>query len=61
MDYAVEHRYSQVKGEYIATSKNEMVQHLFKNLGFSEMGGYWIMDTQYYSRRKTFIQMKIKQ
>lgn len=61
MDYALEHRYSQVKGEYIATSKNEMVQYLFKNLGFSEMGGYWIMDTANYSKRKTFIQKKIQQ
>jgi len=58
MDYATEHRYAQVKGEYIATSKNEMVQHLFKNLGFSEIDRYWTIDTTGYTRRKTFIQAK---
>jgi len=64
MNLVVEHAcargLSRVRGEYIRTAKNEMVQGFFEGFGFARSGGdaahsHWILNTADYRPRKTFI------
>ena len=36
----------QLRGEYVATSKNEIVKEHYKNLGFKNQGGQWVLDLE---------------
>jgi FkbH-like protein len=42
-------------GEYISTSKNEMVKDHYLNLGFTENNGKWELDVSSYQPKKNFI------
>ncbi len=57
-NFAKENAYVYLKGEYIPTSKNEMVSNHYKNLGFEKTGDYWTMNTQTYENKKCFIKEK---
>jgi FkbH-like protein len=47
-----------LKGEYLPTSKNEMVKDHYANLGFIEQNNYWKLNLEDYQERKTFINIK---
>ena len=47
-----------LKGEYLATAKNEMVKDHYLNLGFVENNGYWELNVNTYKERKCFISTK---
>jgi FkbH-like protein len=57
-DYAKKNNFSYLKGEYIPTSKNEMVKDHYSNLGFSAQDNYWILNVNDYETRKCFINLK---
>ncbi|WP_214072350.1 HAD-IIIC family phosphatase [Mucilaginibacter sp. dw_454] len=44
-----------VKGEYIATAKNEMVRDHYLNLGFKPQDNLWILATEDYTDKEIFI------
>jgi len=51
--------YSQLLGEYIRTSKNEMVCDLYKDLGFLPTdGGLWHLDVKNYNEKNNYIMRK---
>ncbi len=58
-NFAKQNGYSYLKGEYIATAKNEMVKDHYKNLGFAEAQNYWILDVINYEHKPGFINKKI--
>ena len=58
VDFAKEHRYAFLKGEYIPTAKNEMVKDHYFNLGFEMNDGYWVLCLANYEKKKTFIRTK---
>lgn len=58
VEFAREHGYSYLKGEYIPTLKNEMVKNHYANLGFEEKDGFWVLDISNYENRKCFIKAK---
>jgi len=58
VDYCAQNGYSTLKGEYIATAKNEMVKDHYLNLGFEESDGFWILDVAKYNKRTTHINKK---
>ena len=47
-----------LKGEYIPTAKNEMVQHHFKDLGFEILNDFWMLNVANYENKKCFIHEK---
>lgn len=47
---------SKIIGEYLATPKNALVKEHYKDLGFREENGLWILDTKSYKARTHFIQ-----
>ncbi|MFZ1785047.1 MAG: HAD-IIIC family phosphatase [Ferruginibacter sp.] len=48
-----------LKGEYIATAKNEMVKDHYKDLGFSRSGNYWVIPLASFRDRNTLIKSKV--
>ena len=56
--FAKENGFKYLKGEYIATAKNEMVKDHYKKLGFEEEGNYWKLDVINYNATKYFINKK---
>jgi FkbH-like protein len=58
VDFAREKGFKYLKGEYIATAKNEMVKDHYKKLGFEEDGSYWMLDVTAYNNKKCFINKK---
>ena len=56
--FAKENGIKFLKGEYIQTTKNEMVHDHYKNLGFESSGEFWILDVANYTERKCFIKKK---
>jgi FkbH-like protein len=53
--YAHSKGVSQLKGEYLPTSKNELVKDHFEKLGFKSEGQYWVLDVHDFKIKKTFI------
>jgi FkbH-like protein len=53
--FAIANGYQYLKGEYIATPKNEMVKDHYQKLGFEPNGGYWILDTATWTAQPTYI------
>jgi len=53
--FAKKEGYKQLKGEYIATTKNEMVKNHYLNLGFEEKEGFWILPIKSYTDKKNYI------
>ena len=58
VDFAKENGFSILKGEYIPTTKNEMVKDHYKNLGFEESGKFWTLNATDYINKKCFISKK---
>jgi FkbH-like protein len=58
VNFAEETGYKFLKGEYIPTSKNEMVKDHYQNLGFEKSGEYWVIDVLKYENKKSFINKK---
>jgi len=56
--YAVEKGFKQLKGEFIPTSKNEMVKDFYLNLGFSKCDNYWELDVIKYEEKQNEIKYK---
>ncbi len=52
--------FTQLKGEYLPTTKNEMVKDHFEKLGFISENNYWVLPLENYSKRCTFIKDKQK-
>lgn len=50
--------FTTLKGEYIPTSKNEMVANHYGNLGFEKSGGFWELKLDDYIPKKTYISQK---
>lgn len=57
--YASDNGYQYLKGEYIPTAKNEMVQGHYKKLGFSEEGNFWKLNVATYTNKQCFIEKKV--
>ncbi|RYE19232.1 MAG: hypothetical protein EOP51_20320, partial [Sphingobacteriales bacterium] len=58
VEYAQANGYKQLKGQYIATPKNDMVSGHYQKLGFSEQDGYWYLDLATYQTKECFIATK---
>jgi len=50
--------YDQIVGEYIQTSKNEMVKDHYKTLGFQRVNALWQLDVHSYTPKENFITKK---
>jgi FkbH-like protein len=50
--------YSKLVGEFIPTAKNKMVKDHYKELGFTETEGKWILEVNNYTDKQTFIKEK---
>jgi FkbH-like protein len=55
---AKENSFTTIKGEYIQTSKNEMVKDLYPNFGFSKKGNYWELNVGTYNYKDNHIHIK---
>ena len=60
VEQARERNLASVRGEYIRTAKNQMVEDFFAQFGFSQSGGdrdhaHWVLNTSGYEPRETFI------
>lgn len=44
-----------IKGEYLPTKKNELVKDHYKNLGFTNIDGYWELSVNEYKNKHTHI------
>jgi FkbH-like protein len=56
--FAIEKGFTLLKGQYISTHKNQMVEDHYLNLGFSNIGNFWLLTISNYDPRKNFIQLK---
>jgi FkbH-like protein len=56
--FAVDNGFTYLKGEYIATAKNQMVEHHYKNLGFQAHANSWLLDASVYQNKETYIEKK---
>lgn len=57
-NYAKENGFTYLKGEYIKTTKNDMVKDHYKNLGFEQTGNSWTLNLASYENKKCFIRKK---
>ncbi|TFF37090.1 HAD-IIIC family phosphatase [Mucilaginibacter psychrotolerans] len=57
-NFAQEKGYKYLKGEYIATAKNAMVEQHYGKLGFEPDGAYWLLNLAQYQPQKAFIDKK---
>lgn len=62
VDYARNHGFKKIIGEYIPTLKNSMVKDLYKNLGFESMKCseklLWFLNVDNYQRKECYISKK---
>jgi FkbH-like protein len=58
MALARENGFARVLGEYVATSKNQLVEDHFPRLGFRRENGLWVADSDGYIERKTCITLR---
>jgi FkbH-like protein len=58
VNFAKEKGYLSLKGEYIKTSKNEMVEEHYQKLGFENRDGFWYLDIAGYENKKCCISKK---
>lgn len=58
VDFSKAKGYSYLKGEYIATSKNDMVKDHYLNFDFKKEDGCWILDLKNYKSNENFIKIK---
>lgn len=55
VNFAREKGITQLKGEFVATGKNEMVAGHYENYGFKPLAGYWMLPVDGYETRECFI------
>jgi predicted enzyme involved in methoxymalonyl-ACP biosynthesis len=48
----------QIEGEYIPSTKNQIVVNHYNDLGFTETKGKWVLDVNSYLERETYINFK---
>jgi FkbH-like protein len=48
----------QIEGEYIPSTKNQIVVNHYYDLGFTETNGKWVLDINSYLERETYINFK---
>jgi len=58
VSFAAENGFRSLKGEYIATAKNELVKDHYKNLGFQQKEGFWILAIDSYNAKGSYIKNK---
>ena len=56
--FAKDNGFLNLKGEFIPTGKNNLVQNLYFTLGFGQQGDYWECSLNHAENKKSFIQMK---
>ncbi|MCF2218596.1 HAD-IIIC family phosphatase [Chryseobacterium sp. PS-8] len=59
IDLAKKTGYTYVAGEYIPTSKNQMVKDHYENLGFSRKDDKWILNVDNYQPKEVYIKNSI--
>ena len=47
-----------IEGEYIPSTKNQIVVNHYNDLGFTETNGKWVLDINSYLERETYINFK---
>jgi predicted enzyme involved in methoxymalonyl-ACP biosynthesis len=52
--------FKEILGEYIPTARNSLVEHHYRNMGFSENKGLWTLDVASCIHRKTHIALKLE-
>ena len=57
-DFAKQKGFVYLKGEYLPTSKNEMVKNHYFQLGFETDNDYWLLDVTKYKNKTTLISRK---
>ena len=57
-EFAKEKGFIYLKGEYLATAKNEMVKNHYFQLGFQIADDYWLLNVTKYQNKKSFISIK---
>jgi FkbH-like protein len=58
VNFAKENGFSNIKGEYIPTEKNEIVKDHYLNLGFDNHKEKWILDLDNYTPKNNYIAIK---
>lgn len=58
MEYAIKNGYKRLIGQYIPTAKNSLVKDHYRDLGFTEQDGKWILETEGYKAKKCYIKIK---
>lgn len=54
-EYARSKNVKHLKGEYLRTEKNSLVESHYSNLGFVNSEGYWLLDLEQYHSKRNFI------
>lgn len=55
VDYANEKGYAYLKGQYLPTPKNQMVENHYFHLGFKQSADYWVLNVKDYNQKQCFI------
>ena len=55
VNFAQENSFTEIRGEYIPSAKNEMVKNHYLNLGFEKQNENWILYTDKYIQRDNHI------
>jgi len=55
VDYANENGYAYLKGQYLPTPKNQMVENHYFHLGFKQSADYWVLKVKDYNQKQCFI------
>jgi FkbH-like protein len=58
VDFCKQKDFKILKGEYLQTSKNEMVKDHYPNLGFDKSEDFWTLNLEKYKNRNTYIVKK---
>ena len=59
VEMAKKNSYNYIVGEYLPTKKNDLVKNLYKDLGFTEKDGKWILDINTYKPKLNFIKERL--
>lgn len=57
-NFAKQHQYLYLKGEYLPTAKNEMVKDHYQNMGFKPVHEHWLLNIAEYTSKHCFIDKK---
>ena len=59
VENALENGFDTIRGQYIATAKNEMVKYHYSNLGFQSKNQYWNLDLKTFEKKEDcYIKLK---